>query len=62
MGFFDKVKEASRDKTRDKVCTHLNRVGIDAKLAERGIREEGASVPRWFQSLGLIEISNILYS
>jgi len=57
MGFFGQIKEALRDKIRDKVCTNLNRVGVDAKLAERGIIEERASVPRWFQSLGLIEIS-----
>ena len=57
MGFFDKVKEALRDKRRNSVCTRLNKVGVDAKLAERGVREEKASVPRWFMSLGLIEIS-----
>ena len=57
MGFLGKVKEALRDKRRDKVCANLNRVGVDAKLAERGMREEKASTPRWFRSLGLIEIS-----
>ena len=57
MGFLGKVKEALRDKRRDKVCANLNRVGVDAKLAERGIKEERASTPRWFRSLGLIEIS-----
>jgi len=57
MGFFGKVKEALRDKRREKVCTNLNRVGLDARLTERGIREEKASIPRWFRSLGLIEIS-----
>lgn len=57
MGFFGKVREALRDKRRDKVCANLNRVGVDARLAERGLREERASIPRWFRSLGLIEIS-----
>jgi len=57
MGFLGKAKEALRDKTRDKVCTYLNRVGVDAKLAERGTKEEKASIPRWLNSLGLIEIS-----
>ena len=57
MGFFGKAKEAMRDKTRDSVSSHLNRVGVEAKLAERGIKEEIASRPRWVSSLGLIEIS-----
>jgi len=57
MGFFGGVREALRDKRRDRVCTNLNRVGVNAKLAERGVREEKASIPRWFRSLGLIEIS-----
>ncbi len=52
MGF----KEKLRDKTRDQTCEHLDIVGIDAKLAERGIDEEKASKPRWRTSLGLIEI------
>ena len=57
MGFLGKVKEATRDKTRDNVSAHLTRVGLEAKLAERGIKEEIASRPRWVSSLGLIEIS-----
>ena len=57
MGFFDGIKEALRDKKRDMVCTNLTRLGVDAKLAERGLREERDSKPRWFRSLGLIEIS-----
>jgi len=56
MGLFDGIKEALRDKKRDRVCTNLNRLGVDAKLAERGLREERASIPRWYRSLGLIEI------
>jgi hypothetical protein len=56
MGFFGKAKEAMRDKTRDSVSSHLTRVGVEAKLAERGIKEEIASRPRWVSSLGLIEI------
>ena len=57
MGFFGKAKEAMRDKTRDSVSSHLTRVGVEAKLSERGIKEEIASRPRWVSSLGLIEIS-----
>ena len=34
MGFFDKVKDSFREKTRDKVCTTLKSIGVDAKLAE----------------------------
>lgn len=56
MNIFGKLKEALRDKTRDDVCTYLNMVGVDAKLAERGIAEEKATVPRGRGSLGLIEI------
>ena len=57
MGFFDKAKEAMRDKTRDSVSSHLNRAGVEANLAKRGMKEEIASRPRWVSSLGLIEIS-----
>ena len=57
MGFFGGVKETLRDKKRDKVCANLNTVGVNARLAERGLREEKASTPRWFRSLGLIEIN-----
>jgi len=57
MGFFGEVRETLRDKRRDKVCANLNSVGIDARLAERGVKEEKASTPRWFRSLGLIEIN-----
>ena len=56
MGFFDGTKEALRDKKRDNVCTNLTGLGVDARLAERGLREEKASIPRWYRSLGLIEI------
>jgi len=57
MGFFGGVKETLRDKRRDKVCANLNSVGVGARLAERGVREEKTSLPRWFRSLGLIEIN-----
>lgn len=60
MGFFDKATEALRDKTRDNICANLTRVGVEAKLSERGIKEEMASKPRWVGSLGLIEISKSL--
>jgi hypothetical protein len=57
MGFFDKATETLRDKTRDNICAKLIRVGVEARLSERGIKEETASKPRWVGSLGLIEIS-----
>jgi len=57
MGLFSKAKEALRDKTRDNVCARLNGVGVEARLVERGVKEEIASRPPWFSSLGLIEIS-----
>lgn len=40
MGFFDKVREALRDETRDYVCASLKSMGINAKMAERGRFEE----------------------
>ncbi len=40
MGFFDKVKESFRDKTRDSVCNVLQGIGVDAQMAERGRSEE----------------------
>ena len=51
--FFFEVKETFRDSTRDDICAGLQRLGIDARLAERGRVEEkfgGKSSP------GLIEI------
>ena len=57
MGLFDKAKETIRDKTRDNVCSNLSNVGVEAILAERAIKEEIASRPRWVNSLGLLEIN-----
>ena len=58
MGFFDKIKETLRDKTRDKVCTRLCAIGVDALIAERGQRrpEEKLGCSGLQRSLGLIEI------
>ena len=58
MGFFNKAKEALRDKTRDKLCEALQKMGVDAQLAERGITEEKETTKNWgWHSKGLIEIS-----
>ena len=40
MGFFDKVKDSFRDKTRDNVCNVLQGIGVDAQMVERGRSEE----------------------
>ncbi|MFC2024410.1 hypothetical protein ACFLTJ_02385 [Chloroflexota bacterium] len=40
MGFFDKVKEAWRDKTRECLCADLQRIGLDAQTPQRGKAEE----------------------
>ncbi len=44
------------DKTRDKLCSHLCAMGVDARIAERGRLEERLRT-RW-SSLGLIAIGN----
>ncbi len=53
MGFFDKVREAFRDKTGEWFCAELQALGIDAQIAERGRAKEeiGGKV-----SHGLIDI------
>jgi hypothetical protein len=66
MGFFSKVKEAFRDKTRDKIYARLRMLGIDAQMAARGRAEENiGGSPRDStdiftgtsqESLGLIDI------
>jgi hypothetical protein len=69
MKLFDKAKEAVRDKTRDKLCDALQRIGVDASIVELGTKEEKATIPRGLSSLGLIEIkkrpisfAHVLYS
>jgi len=39
MGFFDRIRDTFRDKTRDNIYTRLRSIGVDAKLAERGWTE-----------------------
>ena len=53
MGFFDKIGEKLRDKTRDRLCAALCAMGIDARLAERDRVEEEFGGKG---SIGLIEI------
>lgn len=56
MFFFSKVREAHRDKTRDKLCAHLRSLGIEAQMAPRGRAEENIYTgPR--ESLGIIDIA-----
>jgi len=40
MGFFDRVRETLRDRTRENFCDGLQRLGIHAQMAERGCAEE----------------------
>lgn len=56
MGFFDKAKETFREKTRDKVCSALKSIGVDAKLAENGRAEENLRCGFGIHSLGIIDI------
>jgi len=56
MGFFDNIKETFRDKTRDKVCTRLCSIGVDARIAERGRPEEKLGCSGLQRSLGLLDI------
>jgi hypothetical protein len=55
---FLNIKEFCRDKTRDEICAHLQALGIDARMVERGGPEE--NIERTFglreKSLGLIHI------
>ena len=56
MGFFDKVKDSFREKTRDKVYSALKSIGVDAKLAGNGRPEENIKCGFGIHSLGIIEI------
>ena len=53
MDFFREVRETFRDHARDDICAHLQTLGIDARMAERGRVEEKFGGEG---SLGLIEI------
>lgn len=63
MGFFDRVRETLRDRTRENFCEGLQRLGIHAQMAERGCAEEniGLGGPltsrNYTKSLGVIDIS-----
>jgi len=68
MGIVRKTREKFRDKTRDRICADLQRLGVDAQMAARGRDEE--KVRRTFldllvalggtsrESLGIIDIPN----
>lgn len=65
MGFFNRLKEwlteeqseVTKIKTRDGVYSDLCATGLNARMAERGIREEHIG-KRWGKSEGLIEIQD----
>ena len=58
MGFLRQIQEFLRDKTRDRLCVYLHRIGVDAKIAERNRREENIiAVDAYSKSLGILEIS-----
>jgi tetratricopeptide (TPR) repeat protein len=58
MGFLDKVKELFQDKDemRNNVCAHLQKLGIDAEMAERGRAEEVINSRSDRELLGMIDI------
>ncbi len=60
MKFFHAVKEILRDKGKDKLCTSLRDMGLDAQMAEQGRPEEHAvgRLSWWWtkNSMGTIEI------
>jgi len=56
MGFFDRLRETIRDKTRDKVCTRLCAIGVDAQVAKRGRPEEKLGCSGLQRSLGLVDV------
>lgn len=51
------MKEQLRDKTRDELAEHLNRIGIDAVLSARDLPYENVGNRWWRRSLGVIEIT-----
>ena len=46
MGFFDRAKEfiEVEDSQREYICSGLRRLGIDARLAEKGCEEEKVNI------------------
>ena len=58
MSFLKKLKNNTRDKTRDIFYKHLMTLGIDVSLAERGAKEEKLFNPWHRRSLGIININS----
>ena len=56
MSFLKKLKNNTRDKSRDIFYKHLITLGIDVSLAERGAKEEKLFNPWHRRSLGIINI------
>ena len=57
MGFFNRIKDTFRDKTRDKLCSYLQTMGIDAQMAERGRPQESIDSVVSTKTLGIIDIA-----
>lgn len=56
MSFFNKFWQAPQDKTREVFCAHLRSLGIEARMAPRGLAQENIYTgPR--RSLGVINIA-----
>ena len=58
MSLLKKIKDNTRDKSRDNFYQHLITLGIDVSLAERGAKEEKLFNPWHRRSLGLININS----
>ena len=58
MSFLKKLKNNTRDKSRDIFYKHLITLGIDVSLAERGAKEEKLFNPWHRRSLGIISINS----
>ena len=54
MSFLSRVRERFREKTRESFCAHLQSLGIDVHMAERGRAEEKIGNAG---SLGLIDVA-----
>lgn len=50
------MKEQLRDKTRDDLAEHLNRIGISSVLSSRDLPHESVGNKWWRRSLGVIEL------
>ena len=58
MSLLKKIKDNTRDKSRDNFYQHLITLGIDVSLAERGAKEEKLFNPWHRRSLGIININS----